>query len=53
MAKEKELFPLLNRIPKDEQTDRAVREILDEEKAAREEKTSRLRAARLSRDADP
>ena len=52
MAKEKELFPLPNRISKDEQTDRAVREILGEEKAAREEQTSRLRAARLSRDAD-
>ncbi len=52
MAKEKELYPLLNRIPKDEQTDRAVREIIREEKAAREEKTSRLKAARLRRDAD-
>ena len=51
MAKEKELFPLLNRIPKDEKTDRAVREIIRDEKAAREQKISRLRAARLSRDA--
>lgn len=53
MAKKKELYPLLNQIPKDEHTDRAVREIIREEKAAREEKTMRLKAARLRRDADP
>ena len=53
MKKMKELDLPLNRMPKDEQTDRAVRKIIREEKADREEKTSRLKAARLRRDADP
>ena len=36
---------------KDEQTDRAAREIIRDEAAAREEKTRRLKEARLQRDA--
>ena len=39
------------RLSKDEQTDRVAREIIRSEKSARDEKTQRLRAARLKRDA--
>ncbi|GAB5436615.1 hypothetical protein [Falsiruegeria mediterranea] len=40
------------KLSKDEQTDHAAREILHDEKVAREEKTKRLKAARLKREAD-
>ncbi len=36
---------------KDEQTDRVAREIIRDETVAREEKTKRLKEARLQRDA--
>ena len=39
------------RMSKDEQTDRAAREIIRDETVAREEKTKRLKEARLQRDA--
>ena len=50
MTQKKEPYLPINRMSKDEQTDRAAREIIRDEKAAREEKTKRLKAARLRRD---
>jgi hypothetical protein len=41
-----------DRIAKREETDRAAYEILDREAAAREQKTERLRLARMSREAN-
>ena len=51
MSQKKEPYLPTNRMSKDEQTDQAAREILRAEKTAREEKTQRLKAARLRRDA--
>ena len=42
----------IDRIAKREETDRAAYEILDREAAAREQKTERLRLARMSREAN-
>ncbi|WP_170482236.1 MULTISPECIES: hypothetical protein [Ruegeria] len=50
MTEKKQPFLPNKRISKDEQTDRVAREIISDEKAAREEKTKRLKEARLKRD---
>ena len=51
MTEKKQPYLPINRMSKDEQTDRAAREIISDEKAAREEKTKRLKDARLKRNA--
>ena len=50
MTQKKEPYLPLKQLSKNEQTDQAAREIIREEKAAREEKTKRLKAARVRRD---
>lgn len=52
MTQKKEPYLPIKRMSKDEQTDIAAREIIRAEKAARDAKTKRLKAARLSRDED-
>ena len=52
MQEKKLPTPPINRMSKDEQTDRVAREIINDEKAAREEKTKRLKEARLDRDVE-
>ena len=51
MTEKKQPHLPTNRMSKDEQTDRAAREIIRDETVAREEKTKRLKEARLQRDA--
>ena len=51
MTEKKQPYLPINRMSKDEQTDRVAREIISDEKAAREEKTKRLKDARLKRNA--
>lgn len=50
MIEKKQPYLPIHRISKDEQTDRVAREIINDEKAAREDKTKRLKEARLKRD---
>ncbi len=51
MTEKKQPHLPINRMSKDEQTDRVAREIIRDETVAREEKTKRLKEARLQRDA--
>lgn len=50
MTQKKTPYLQVDRISKDERTHRVAREITRLENSAREEKTERLRAARLRRD---
>ena len=50
MTEKKQPHLPINRMSKGEQTDRAAREIIRDETAAREEKTRRLKEARLQSD---
>ncbi len=52
MTQKKEPYLPGKRLSKDEQTDLAAREILQDERVAREEKTKRLKMARLKREVD-
>lgn len=52
MKSRKEPFLPVNRLSKGDQTTLVALEIIRDEKAAREEKTKRLKAARIKRDAD-